>query len=108
MRSASRRVAHANWSGPGTAQMAYHGVALAPLPWITTSPVSGMLSGMVASRKTHRNVLRPRSLLVVRAPSSLRVCLRWGCSYVDTPQACSKGCSVTIRMVDLVVQTKTA
>lgn len=57
MRSASPRVAHANWSGPGTAQMPYDGVAFDSLLWITTSPVSGMLSGMVASRNTHMNVL---------------------------------------------------
>jgi hypothetical protein len=37
--------------------MAYDGVAFDPLLWITTSPVSGILSGMVASRKTHMKVL---------------------------------------------------
>jgi hypothetical protein len=37
--------------------MANDGVACDPLLWITTSPVSGMLSGMVASRKTHLRVL---------------------------------------------------
>ena len=37
--------------------MANDGVACDPLLWITTSPVSGMLSGMVASRKTHVKVL---------------------------------------------------
>ena len=52
MRSASPRVAQPNWSGPGTAQIAYEGVSSDSLLWITTSPVSGMLSDMVASRKT--------------------------------------------------------
>ena len=36
MRSASARVAQPNWSGPGTAQMAYVGVASFRLLWITT------------------------------------------------------------------------
>jgi hypothetical protein len=51
MRSASPRVAQPNWSGPGTAQMAYDGVAAGPLLWMTTSPVSGMLSGMAVSER---------------------------------------------------------
>ena len=64
MRSASPRVAQPNWSGPGTAWMAYDGIAFDPLLWITTSPVSGILSGMVASWKTHMKLLliRPTAL----------------------------------------------
>jgi hypothetical protein len=56
IRSASPRVAQPNWSGPGTTRMAHDGVAWDPLLWITTSPVSEILSGMVASRKTHLKV----------------------------------------------------
>src|SRR5690606_10097654 len=41
----------------GTARMANDGATGDPLLWITTSPVSGMLSGMLAFRKTHVKVL---------------------------------------------------
>jgi hypothetical protein len=74
IRSASPRVAQPNWSGPGTARMANDGVVCDPLLWITTSPLSGILSGMLASRETHLKVLLVRSAPVQNDLERRRLC----------------------------------